>query len=151
MPGERTVKLLLGVDDESIAAPNQGSFVREERLLRWQSLSFGTQSELTFAQALDRAGVFFMPLSACRVTFAPGVRKTSELDFLIVHRGVTAVVELDGAPHNGRAADDHRRDRAIKRSGIWLVERVSSAEVLSNPDGVVRDLLRMMIYFRKTA
>lgn len=151
MAHERPIKLVPPAEHEEIWTPNQGCFVRPNQPLRWQSLTFGTRSELLFAQALDRAGVFFCPLAACRVSVARGVRKTRELDFLIVHRGTTAVVELDGAPHNGRAADDHRRDRAIKRAGIWLIERIPSAEVVANPDEAVRGVLRMMLYYRKTA
>ena len=140
------------VNPDFDSAPlNQGRFVRPESVRTWNQLHFSTQSELRFAQALDQARVFFAPLAGCRVTEEDGVRRTRELDFLVVDNGVVAVVELDGAPHNGRAADDHRRDRAIKRSGIWLVERFNSAEVLRDPESVVRRVRRMMRFYKRTA
>jgi hypothetical protein len=112
---------------------------------------FSTESELRFAQALDAAGLFFAPLALCRITGDDGSRQTREVDFLVVHRGVPAVVEIDGRPHEGRAAEDHRRDRAIKRSGIWLVERFPSVDVLRDAPLAVRTLRGMLRHYQRTA
>ncbi|MGQ0524030.1 MAG: DUF559 domain-containing protein [Betaproteobacteria bacterium] len=132
------------------ATTNQARFISNKGLT-WQGLTFGTASELALAQSLDEAGIFFAPLCACRVTGDGGDRATRELDFLVVQRGVPIVIELDGAPHNGRAAEDHRRDRAIKRSGIWLVERFHSVEALQDPKRVVRTIEGIVEHYRKTA
>lgn len=130
---------------------NQGRFVRAAHELRWEGLRFATASELAIAREFDALGVFFLPCAACRVTVDDGGRRTRELDFFVVYRGVPAVLELDGAPHNGRAADDHARDRAIKRAGVWIVDRVSSAEALQDPKAVVKRFLRMLRHYRRTA
>jgi very-short-patch-repair endonuclease len=80
-----------------------------------------------------------------------GERRTRELDFLVVENGVPLVLELDGWPHNGRAAEDHLRDRGLKRSGIWLVERFPSSEALKDPEKIVRTVRGMMRSYRKSA
>jgi very-short-patch-repair endonuclease len=79
-------------------------------------------------------------------------RRTRETDFLVITGGVPGILELDGAPHDGRAADDHAKDRASKRAGIWVVERVPSAEALRAPDRVVERFLGMLrAYGRRAA
>jgi very-short-patch-repair endonuclease len=60
-------------------------------------------------------------------------------------------VEIDGRPHEGRAAEDHKRDRAVKRSGIWLVERFASVDVLRDAPDAVRTLQGMLRHYRRTA
>lgn len=132
-------------------ASNQGIFVRSATGPTWQGLRFATESERQLALALDAARMFFVPVTGCRLTMDGGVRRTRELDFLVVHDGVPAVIELDGAPHAGRAAEDHERDRAIKRSGIWLVERFPSALALKDPVAIVQTLRGMINHLRRTA
>jgi hypothetical protein len=93
---------------------NQGHFVPEGEGFTWRGLRFRTQSEVVIAQELEAAKLVFWPLCACRITGVRGKRETRELDFLVIHGGVAAILELDGGPHNGRAADDHRRDRLFE-------------------------------------
>jgi hypothetical protein len=133
------------------AIGNQGRFIQADEPLRWNGLAFATQSELRFAEALERAGLFFAPAIGCRVSDEGGSRRTREADFLIVHRGVPVVVELDGRPHDGRAADDYARDRAFKRAGIWLIERFRSVEALKDPDRLVRMIRSMARSYRRSA
>ena len=118
----------------------------------WQGLRYRTKSEVAIARELDAAGVVFFPQCACRITGANGRRETREPDFLIVHRGISAILELDGAPHDGRAADDHRRDRLFKlRGGIWIIERVPSQYALQHPRRVVRGFIRLIETYRHSA
>lgn len=134
------------------AAANQGHFVPPGEGLVWQGLRFRTQSEVAVARELDAAKVMFFPQCACRITGVKGNRETREPDFLIIHRGISAILELDGAPHDGRAADDHRRDRLFKlRGGIWVIERVSSQYALQHPRDVVRGLLQLIETYRQSA
>ncbi|GJG85528.1 hypothetical protein tb265_07090 [Gemmatimonadetes bacterium T265] len=130
---------------------NQGLFVRPGAVRWWCGLLFGTRSEVAVAQALEAAGACFFPLAAARLTADTGARMTREADFLVVQDGVVGILELDGRPHDRRAADDHARDRAFKRHGIWVVERVPSAEALADPAGVVLRFLGMLRYYRRTA
>lgn len=46
----------------------------------------------------------------------------------MVDRGVVGVLEIDESPHAGRAAEDHARDRGLRRTGLWDVDRVPSVE-----------------------
>jgi len=118
----------------------------------WQGLRFRTKSEVAIARELDAARVLFFPQCACRITGAKGKRETREPDFLIIHRGISAILELDGAPHAGRAADDHRRDRLFKlRGGIWIIERVPSQYALQHPRQVVRGLIKLIETYRHSA
>lgn len=118
----------------------------------WQGLIFRTKSELAIAKALDTAGVTFFPGCVCRITDAQGTRVKREPDFLVIHGGVAAILELDGKPHQGRAAYDHTRDRVFKRrAGIWVIERVPSQFALAHPDVVVRGFLDLIDSYRETA
>ena len=126
--------------------------MRPERALHWAGLQFGTASELAIARALDAAGVTFFPLPAYRITERGRRRVTRECDFLVIRYGIAAVLELDGWPHDGRAADDHSRDRLLKYpAGIWVIERVASREALRYPDKIVRGLLAQMERYRRCA
>jgi hypothetical protein len=78
---------------------NQGHFVPPGKGFRWQGLRFRTESEVAVARELDAAKLLFFPQCACRITGANGKRETREPDFLIIHRGVVAILELEGLPH----------------------------------------------------
>ena len=132
------------------APTNQGVAIRCAPLM-WNGLRFATESERQVAKALDDAGVFFAPLPLIRATGESGVRVTQEIDFLIIQDGIAGVLQLDGFPHNGRAADDHRRDRALKRAGLWVIERVNSVEALRDPQSIVRHFRGMIRHYRRTA
>jgi very-short-patch-repair endonuclease len=131
---------------------NQGHFVPEGEGFTWRGLRFRTQSEVVIAQELEAAKLVFWPLCACRITGVRGKRETRELDFLVIHGGVAAILELDGGPHNGRAADDHRRDRLFEyHAGIWVIERVPSQYALHHPREVVRTFLKLIEKYRASA
>lgn len=115
------------------------------------SAFFATESELAVAQALERRRMTFFPDAACRLNDDGGQRRTREVDFLVIQDGVAGVLVLDGQPHTGRAAQDHARDRGLKRAGLWVIERVPSVEALRNADAVVRRFSEMLRYYRKTA
>lgn len=132
---------------------NQGAFVRRAQRLTDPALhgfSFSTQSEFAVARALERRRVWWTALIPVRVNDDTG-RRTRELDFLVITGGVPGILELDGGPHEGRAAEDHAKDRASKRAGIWVVERVSSVEALRDPDHVVGRFLAMLRAYARRA
>lgn len=45
-------------------------------------------------------------------------------DFVVVHRGRAAGIEVDGPHHHGRAAADHSRDSQLVDAGLLFVERI---------------------------
>ena len=131
---------------------NQGHFVPPTEEFAWHGLVFRTRSELAIAKAFDAAGVTFFPGCVCRITDSKGARVKREPDFLVIHFGVAAILELDGKPHQGRAAYDHTRDRLFKRrAGIWVIERVPSQFALEHPNVVVRGFLDLILAYRETA
>lgn len=128
-----------------------GAFARPYADPRLRGLRFATESELAVALEFEAAGLFFLPTPRCRLTNDAGGRETRELDFLVIERGVPGVLELDGWPHAGRAAEDHARDRGIRRGGVWVVDRVPSMEALRAPADVAERFLRMLRSYRRSA
>jgi hypothetical protein len=138
--------------NEEPSRGNQGHFVPKGEGFTWRGLRFRTQSEVAIAQELEAAKVVFFPGCACRITGVRGKRETREPDFLVIHKGIAAILELDGGPHDGRAADDHRRDRLFKyHAGIWVIERVPSQYALHQPHEVVQTLLKLIDRYRASA
>jgi hypothetical protein len=81
---------------------------------------------MKIAQALDRANVLFAANAGVRLGITPDHRQMFEPDFLVVAHGKTGVLEIDGPCHEGRAADDHERDRRFREHGIRVVERYTA-------------------------
>ena len=52
------------------------------------------------------------------------------------------VIEIDGATHDYRNADDIRRDEYMKSLGLGVM-RIAAAEVLADPSAVADGLLRI--------
>ena len=124
---------------------NQGPFVRPAQRIVDPTLfgfAFATRSEQAVAQDLEWRQ-WWTALIPVRVNDDTG-RRTREIDFIVISGGVPGILEFDGGPHQGRAAEDHAKDRASKRAGIWVVERVPSAEALRDPDHVVRRFVAML-------
>ena len=135
------------------AVSNQGVFVRPGTGLTDAGLfgfTFSTQSELLVAQALERRRVWWTGLVPVRVNDDAGAAHAR--GGLPRDRGRrTRDSRTRRWPHDGRAAEDHAKDRASKRAGIWVVERVPSAEALHAPDQVVNRFLGMLRAFQRRA
>ena len=112
--------------------------------LEWKHLRFRTVGEVRIAEALDAAGVLFLPNCRARVgeeTF----RENREPDFLVCHRGKWGILEIDGRSHTpSRTVDDHDRDRLFKLHGIRVVEHFDDAECFENARRVVAKFLRIL-------
>lgn len=111
--------------------------------IMWKELRFRSQSEVRVAAALDAIGVLFLPNCLARLNVREG-RDTREADFLVCSQGKWGILEVDGPHHEGRAAQDHDRDRLFKDYGIAVVERYHSLECFSNAPGVVRGFLELL-------
>lgn len=111
----------------------------------YEGLRFRSESEVRVAQALDRAGVLYLPNCKARVG-SKDRRRNSEADFLVCADGKWGVLEVDGGQWHPpkRAAQDHQRDRPFKHHGAVVVERYDAGECFENPDGVVREFLRLL-------
>ena len=111
----------------------------------WNNLRFRSESEVKVAEALDRAGVLFLPNCKTRLTTPEG-RRNCEADFLICHNGKWGMLEVDGLLYHTptRTVEDHRRDRSFKEHGIALVEHFDATECYNKPDDVVRRFLKLL-------
>jgi hypothetical protein len=70
-------------------APKRG------QVTTWNNLHFRSATEVRVAQALDRAGVLFLP--NCKARLGRGSnRQNREADFLICHEGRWGILEVDG-------------------------------------------------------
>src|SRR5260221_13242884 len=65
---------------------NQGITINNRAMMIWQNLRFRSESEKKIAEALDRAGVLFLPNCLARLT-TPDGRKNKEPDFVICSQG----------------------------------------------------------------
>ena len=111
----------------------------------WHGLRFRSRSEVCIAQALDRAGVLFLPNCCARLGPPPG-RQNREADFLVCHEGRWGILKVDGEPFHpaARAAEDHARDRLFRLQGVSVVEHFDAAECRERPGDVVRRFLEIL-------
>lgn len=121
---------------------NQGITIKNQAIMIWQNLRFRSESEKRIAQALDRAGVLFLPNCLARLTTPEG-RNTKEPDFVVCHQGRWGILEVDGEPFHPptRTVEDHKRDRDFRKYGIKVVEHFDASECYQQPDKVVKDFL----------
>ncbi len=124
---------------------NQGITIQNRATMIWQNLRFRSESEKRIAEALDRAGVLFIPNCLARLTTAEG-RKNKEPDFVICSQGRWGILEVDGEPYHppSRTVDDHKRDRDFRANGIKVVEHYDARECYQQPDRVVKQFLELL-------
>ncbi|HIF9258510.1 TPA: hypothetical protein ACX6RA_001554 [Photobacterium damselae] len=106
---------------------NQGR-VRSDNVapLSTDGLLFRSQPEIHFYRALKSEGVSFSPLPV----FIRGGQTYSRIepDFVIVHNGITMVVEIDGdTVHQETPAEAQARIRTLQHEGVH-VERILASE-----------------------
>jgi hypothetical protein len=120
------------------AVQNQAGF-------SWKNLRFRSKSEVRVAQALDNAGVLFLPNCLARMT-APEGRKNREADFLVCCDGRWGILEVDGEPFHppSRTVQDHERDRLFRGHGIRVIEHFDSLECFEHPEKVVQTFLNLL-------
>jgi hypothetical protein len=126
---------LLGQNTRSQPERNQGKNAKIE----WKGLFFRSPIEKAIAQALDRAGMTFFPNARGRTSFGDN-RVVLEVDFLVLYRGKTLIVELDGKQHDKHRLKDYRRDRAFLRQGFPCI-RFAASECRADADAVVAEIL----------
>lgn len=124
---------------------NQAAGERISKILNWNNLGFRSASEIKIAQALDKAGVLFLPNCKARLG-SGGNRQNREPDFLICYNGKWGILEVDGEPFHqaSRAVADHERDRLFKIHGITVAEHYDANKCFNKPDEVVNEFLRIL-------
>ncbi len=129
-------------DAGSGAVHNQAADAREVRI--WNGLRFLSESEVRIAQALDRAGVWFLP--NCKGRLGLSDRFNRAADFLVCVEGKWGILEVDGEPFHppARTVHDHQRDRLFKSHGIRVAEHFDATECYEQPDDVVARFLAIV-------
>ena len=125
---------------------NQGVPYEGESPRIWKGLRFRSATEVKIADALDHAGVFFLPNCLGRLNGEDGMRRNREADFLVCHQGHWGIIEIDGEPYHpaARAAEDHKRDRLFRQHGIKTVERFPATECYEAPGLIVQRFLEIL-------
>jgi uncharacterized protein YjbI with pentapeptide repeats len=134
--------------DKATGYHNQGlPFGLRKRLDTWKGLRFRSKTEIIIAEALDRAGVLFLPNCLARLNHPsePEGRGNKEADFLICHQGKWGVIEVDGPHHTpDRRVEEQERERLFRQHGIRVVERFDAARCYEQPDEVVKQFLQII-------
>lgn len=92
-------------------------------------LLFRSQPEIHLYDALKALGVYLAPLPV----FVRGgaTYQRLEPDFVIIHKGVLIIVEVDGATvHRESAVEAHQRTQGLQREGV-RIERVKAADCMT--------------------
>jgi hypothetical protein len=124
---------------------NQGR-VRSDNIASKQHLGllFRSKAEITLFEALTRAKLAVAPLPVF-VRIGKSYNRL-EPDFVVVHKGLTFVVEVDGDTyHRELPAEADKRLIPLTYEGVE-VRRIRAAELRTNEDAdaVVRDLIQFM-------
>jgi hypothetical protein len=111
----------------------------------WAGMRFRSESEVHIAQALDRAGVLFLPGALARLGPHVG-RHNREVDFLVCHEGMWGILEVDGELfHSGsRHEADRARDDLFRQGGVAIIRRYDAGRCSSMPDEVVAAFLDVL-------
>ena len=141
-------KILTGEAKSLDAVNNQGVVINPNfRLYTWQMLRFRSKTEIKIAQALEHAGVLFLPNCLARLDDPKqtGGRGNKEVDFLVCYQGNWGIIEVDGPYHTPiRRVDEQERERLFRRYGIRSYERFDATRCYEHPDEVVKEFLEMM-------
>ena len=106
---------------------NQGR-VRSDNVapLTQDGLLFRSRPEIHFYKALKSTGISFAPLPV--VIRGGDSYSRIEPDFLLIHKGIVMVVEIDGdTVHTETPAEAQARTRTLQHEGVH-VERISASE-----------------------
>ncbi len=126
---------------------NQGR-VRSSNVapLSTDGLLFRSQPEIHLYRALKSLGVSFAPLPVF-VRGGESYRRI-EPDFVIVHSGITLVVEVDGdTVHQETPAEAHARTTMLQHEGVH-VERIPASEC-SSPEKAKQAAEKVMVALSK--
>lgn len=102
-------------------------------------LYFRSKSEISLYFALKSANVLFFPLPVAQKSH-PFRR---EPDFLIIHKGVPAIIEVDGPEFHKDLDKDNFRDDVFRLEGIQVFKR-SANQCYNKPAEVVKTIIDIL-------
>ena len=111
---------------------NQGTLGRTVAAFDCDGMRFRSAAEVAVYRALltEQAkrphtdNLTILPLPSAKV-----VGNRFEPDFVVIYKGATGIIEVDGPDHRGKAADDRSRDRIFRHCGVVEVDRIDVADV----------------------
>lgn len=117
---------------------NQATVGRSQgKVYRADGMAFRTPEEVRVYQAfkqeqerLPRDDTFaLIPNCAMRVP-----NHTWEPDIVVLYRGRSAAIEVDGASHRGKYLSDKSRDEVLTDSGLMFVKRIDATDTTSDDE-----------------
>ena len=123
---------------------NQGISYNRTTPYSWRNLRFRSVTETKIAEALDAAGVLFMPNCVARLGHES--RRNREADFLVCHQQKWGILEVDGEPFHppSRLTQEQERDRLFKSHGIRVIEHFDASRCYQDPPEVVKEFLTLL-------
>lgn len=121
---------------------NNCSF-KQESTVEYDGLRFRTWEEVEVYKELKERELLFFPNAAA--VFG-GTTERREPDFLVCHRGLWGILEVNGGLTHTKltSAEEHARARLFKRHGVLCVEFYDGSHCKSNPKRVVDDFLGIL-------
>lgn len=124
---------------------NQGLNFYNSQIYLWKGMRFRSQAEIAIAHALDCQNAMYLPNCIARCRDSQGARTNKEPDFLIIHKGRTGILEIDGPHHTSeRRVSEQERERLFRLHGVRIVERYEAQWCIQKPHDVVREFLRLL-------
>jgi len=135
------------LDQENLSSRdenNQGVQSKpEDRKYYWNGWHFCSEEEVEIAEALDRAGVLFIPKSRIRMTTSEG-KQNQQPDFLIFSQGKWGILQV--------WHEDEEKDREsaiaelqiFQSHGIQTVQNYYASRCQIEPDRVVQEFLETL-------
>ncbi|OKH41144.1 hypothetical protein NIES2101_34790 [Calothrix sp. HK-06] len=129
----------------SFQSHNQGLSFPKGRIFLWNKMRFRSTAEIAIAYALDCQNVeVYFPNCIARC-HEQGVPTNKEPDFLVIHKGRTGILEVDGPHHTSeRRVLEQERERFFRLKSVRIVERYEAQRCINEPHDVVREFLRLL-------
>ncbi|MBE9119116.1 DUF559 domain-containing protein [Lusitaniella coriacea LEGE 07157] len=108
----------------------------------YKNMGFESPAEVAVAIEFSRRKILFFSNPTCLIEDRSGVPVTRRPDFLVVYKGQTRILEVDGGQYHQNALEDYRRDRLFERHGL-RVTRFTADECLTHPELVVDEFLEL--------
>lgn len=107
---------------------------------RYKNFGFESQAEVAIAIELSKRKVLFFSNATCLIPDRYGEKHQKRPDFLVVYKGQTRILEVDGKDFHENAFEDYKRDRLFEKYGLRTT-RFTADECLTNPEVVIDEFL----------
>lgn len=108
----------------------------------YKDFGFNSQAEVAISIELSNRRILFFSNPICLIYDRHGTGHRKKPDFLVVYKGQTRILEVDGKDFHENAFDDYKRDRMFQKYGLQTT-RFTADECLTNPAAVVEEFLEL--------